>query len=245
MEVDDDLRILQDSGRLRPRRSPYGSGSEAKMIRREYPDWTSFNQDNHPEYQQLMCMMDRTEFTVGELKYIADEVAKHEGIQSLGRPFSRRKAGIAKWIAENWDFVKSVVSLGIISLPPQKNPHKKGSRSSALSTNGEVPLVLLMNPPHPMLIQQSIDWTAEQIDEEEELGTYTFRTNDIVTFCVKSWSFIGFMKGLSLTFGRAKSMLGLSEFRSVEVRGMKFCQSETKVFLVSFKMRKLNDSYAS
>jgi hypothetical protein len=26
---------------------------------------------------------------------------------------------------------------------------------------------------------------------------------------------------------------------------MKFCQSETKVFLVSFKMRKLNDSYAS
>jgi hypothetical protein len=170
MEDDDDLRILRDSGRLRPRRSPYGSGSEAKKIRCEHPDWTSFNQDNHPEYQQLMRMMDRTELTVGELRSIADEVAKHEGIQPLGRPFSRRKAGIAKWIAENWEVVESVVSLGIISLPPQKNPHKKGSRASGRSTNDEVPLVLSMNPPHPMLIQQSIDWTAEQIDEEEELG---------------------------------------------------------------------------
>jgi hypothetical protein len=167
---DDDLRILRDSNRLRPQRSPYGSGNEAKRIRREHPEWTSFNQDNNPEYQQLMRMMNRTEFTMGELRSIADKVASHEGIQPLGRPFSRRKAGIAKWIAENWDVVKSVVSLGIISLPPQKNPHKKGSRASAGSTNDEVPLVLATNLPHPMFIQQSSSWTVEQIDEEEELG---------------------------------------------------------------------------
>jgi hypothetical protein len=94
----------------------YGTGSESKKIQRDHPEWENFDPLHHPEWQKLLCMFDRGNLTMSDLKLITDRAAVDEGISPPGRPYSRRKAGMAEWIAKHWKSVKKVVRNGEVHL---------------------------------------------------------------------------------------------------------------------------------
>jgi hypothetical protein len=104
--------------------SGYGTGSEAQRIQRDHPEWENFDPTRHPEWKKLLGMLEQTNLTMSDLKLITDLAAADEGISPPGRPYIRRKAGMAEWIAKHWKSVRKVVSDGQVHLQETKGRNR-------------------------------------------------------------------------------------------------------------------------